>query len=754
MVQKYQSPVRVYKYSFELVMEAYERRFPTCDMIPVFVGSDILEDTESDDGSQHVVERRCKLNIEAPYLLKKIAGVDLVYFIQKNTLDRKNRSLKIEAFNESFDTRLVVHEVCNYFVHPENASWTCFDQSASLEVKSFFGFEGVVEKIAVKQYSANIAKGKEIIEYFIEELKNEGITSLPVWTPKEITQSQGKVEGGNEATVERDAEDSKANISDEASSSQTIVTARRPSKTRQLSGDKSAGSSVVGGGQPGIPAIRCDSFSEDDDKYRLDADYIQRYLGDLSPLEESQLIQLRTWVAHLQKGKMPSDAILLRFLRAREFNIEKAREMLSQSLTWRKKFQLDKILSEYEAPEVIKNYFPGCWHNWDKDGRPLFVLRLGVMDVKGLMKTVGEEGLLRLTLHICEEGLRLTEEATVQSGYPITTWTLLLDLEGLNMRHLWTPGIKTLLRIIEIVEANYPETMGRVLIIRAPRVFPILWTIVGAFIDERTCLKFVFYGEGPGDFPDSIPEDYIPSFLGGKCKTEIPEGGLVPKTCYMPEEQFLKHLTLSEESIYKCVNLSRGQVHELVIQNDDLGSVITWDFDVLLSKNVHGVCFSIFRTTNSLPAMVPSPTGALQVKPNCPPISENTEHKSVIEKAWKEGHDFFRVESSTVCHDGESVQGSHVTNQTGFYIMQWKFFDPNPTSGHHIMDSLTVPKAKVMYYFEVLKSADYRGSMTSLQSQKSCLSSLSSASKANGSTVEGSSDKSCLSAGLSTCPSR
>lgn len=43
-------------------------------------------------------------------------------------------------------------------VHPENPSWTCFDQSASLEVKSFFGFEGVVEKIAVKQYSANIAK--------------------------------------------------------------------------------------------------------------------------------------------------------------------------------------------------------------------------------------------------------------------------------------------------------------------------------------------------------------------------------------------------------------------------------------------------------------------------------------------------------------------------------------------------------------------------------------------------------------------
>ena len=31
MVQKYQSPVRVYKYPFELVMRAYEMRFPTCE---------------------------------------------------------------------------------------------------------------------------------------------------------------------------------------------------------------------------------------------------------------------------------------------------------------------------------------------------------------------------------------------------------------------------------------------------------------------------------------------------------------------------------------------------------------------------------------------------------------------------------------------------------------------------------------------------------------------------------------------------
>ena len=61
-----------------------------------------------------------------------------------------------------------------------------------------------------------------------------------------------------------------------------------------------------------------------------------------------------------------------------------------------------------------------------------------------------------------------------------SSWTCLVDLEGLNMRHLWRPGVKAFLRIIEVVEDNYPETLGRLLIVRAPRVFPVLWTLVRA----------------------------------------------------------------------------------------------------------------------------------------------------------------------------------------------------------------------------------------------------------------------------------
>ena len=89
------------------------------------------------------------------------------------------------------------------------------------------------------------------------------------------------------------------------------------------------------------------------------------------------------------------------------------------------------------------------------------------------------------------------------------------------MRHLWRPGIRALLRIIEVVEANYPETMGFLLIVRAPRVFPVLWTLVSPFIDDNTRNKFLIYGgddyHGHGGLVDYVDNQFIPDFLGGEC---------------------------------------------------------------------------------------------------------------------------------------------------------------------------------------------------------------------------------------------
>jgi len=99
---------------------------------------------------------------------------------------------------------------------------------------------------------------------------------------------------------------------------------------------------------------------------QLSSDYIERYLGKLDMIQESKLVQLRHSIEELRGSSVPGYATLLRFLRATEFSVEKAREMLTQSLHWRKKHQIDKLLDEYEMPQVVKEYFPGGWHHFDK----------------------------------------------------------------------------------------------------------------------------------------------------------------------------------------------------------------------------------------------------------------------------------------------------------------------------------------------------------------------------------------------------
>jgi len=710
MVQKYQSPVRVYKYPFELLMKAYEMRFPTCDMIPIIKDTEVIEEDISADTAVHMVDRRAKLNVEVPYLLKKFLGVDFLLFRQRNTKDLRARTLHIEAWNESFDTRVEINEYCVYSVHPENPEWTCFEQSAELDIKNLFGFEGTAEKIAIKEYSKSIEKSKDIMEHFINLLAEQGITRVDIWQEPEISSSATTLEEKKEPLEEE---------------KEKVVNDRLRRKSSAKVRDLEQG--LNEGGDPAS---------------KLDQDYIQMFLGKLEPMQESRLVQLKQCMAELQKGKTPSDPVVLRFLRARDFNVEKGREMLSSSLIWRKKHGVDKILSEYQVPAVIKQYFPGGWHHHDKEGRPVFLFRLGQMDAKGLIRSVGEEGLTKLTLHICEEGLKLTEESSHRLNKPISTWTMLLDLEGLNMRHLWRPGVKALLHIIEICEANYPETLGRVLIIRAPRVFPILWTLVCPLIDETSRGKFLFYagpgaetGRGdqflqPGGLRDYIPEEDIPNWLGGPANTGIPEGGLVPKSYYMSPQEFEKDQSpgphLLDNSCYQSISLNRGQVHEVVIENSDKGSVITWDFDVMK----HDVMFCVFRTADT----VKPRSGAPPTPTNQGPTSEPEQHSN-IGRGWVEGQHYFRAEAPIICHDGESIQGSHVTQHTGSYILQWAYFDRASMGGGvekqlDMLDILTHPqhKARVMFYCEVLGSLDYRGSMTSLQSTHSGFSCISKAS--------------------------
>lgn len=74
-------------------------------MIPIVKETEALSEENDEANGVCIIDRRAKLAVDAPYILKKIMGVEELLFRQKNTLDKKNRTLTINAWNESFSTR-------------------------------------------------------------------------------------------------------------------------------------------------------------------------------------------------------------------------------------------------------------------------------------------------------------------------------------------------------------------------------------------------------------------------------------------------------------------------------------------------------------------------------------------------------------------------------------------------------------------------------------------------------------------------
>lgn len=160
----------------------------------------------------------------------------------------------------------------------------------------------------------------------------------------------------------------------------------------------------------------------------------------------------------------------------------------------------------------------------------------------------------------------------------------------------------------------------------------------------------------------------------------------MPKSLYKvdPEGTQNEH----ENSLYHSISLSKGQVHHVVINCSDPGAVLTWDFDVMR----HKVLFSVFHKESS-------------EEKNTLGLPENqttVEQEITSNKELKEGIDGVMVEASITCHDGESIQGTHIMKDAGTYVLQWY----NPEEQSEFLSS--AHKAQLMYYYETLPSANYK----------------------------------------------
>nr|KYP63476.1 Sec14 cytosolic factor [Cajanus cajan] len=212
---------------------------------------------------------------------------------------------------------------------------------------------------------------------------------------------------------------------------------------------------------------------------------------------------------------------MLRFLKARKFDIDKTVQMWEDMLHWRKEYGVDSILQDfvYKEYEEVQRYYPHGYHGVDKDGRPVYIERLGKVEPSKLMNVTTVDQFLRYHVQGFEKMFKEKFPAcSIAAKRHIDKTTTILDVHGVNWVSFSKVAHDLVMRMQKIDGDNYPETLNQMFIVNAGSGFKLLWNTARGFLDPKTTAKIHVLGNKfQSRLLEIIDSSQLPDFLGGSC---------------------------------------------------------------------------------------------------------------------------------------------------------------------------------------------------------------------------------------------
>lgn len=294
--------------------------------------------------------------------------------------------------------------------------------------------------------------------------------------------------------VATDVADEVTNQAEEASASDAVKAEKDKKKKRGFfsrKGKKDSEATPTSPDALGGIAAAASVKDGDEDKYGQNKVFLDA-LASQSP----ETIRETIW--SMVKHDHP-DALVLRFLRARKWDIDKALVMLVSTMQWRaKEVHVDDDIIKHGEEAALRDELgndvstkslghdflaqirmgKSFIHGTDKVGRPICIVRVRLHR----QGEQAEESLERYTVY-------LIETARMVLNPPVDTATIIFDMTSFSMANMDYTPVKFM---IKCFEANYPESLGIVLVHKAPWLFQGIWKIIRGWLDPVVASKVHF----------------------------------------------------------------------------------------------------------------------------------------------------------------------------------------------------------------------------------------------------------------------
>lgn len=244
-----------------------------------------------------------------------------------------------------------------------------------------------------------------------------------------------------------------------------------------------------------VPEIPTNGVHEEPPPHPVDAfDPLEKLTPKQMDALEEMRVKAQEYAEDDDERKWCNDMCLLRYLRARDYNVSKSEKMLEATLKWRRETAADTYT--FEDVEPIAR--TGCvyMNGFDKFGRPILMMRPYKQST--LKEEVPTEVKFKHLRYWLEKAMR-----SMDASKGVEKFCIFVDYKEYGRKVMDT---KTNVHVLHYMLNHLPERLGVAIFMDPPFLFWVGWKFISPFLNAVTLAKVKFVSSKVVDGKRSCPD--------------------------------------------------------------------------------------------------------------------------------------------------------------------------------------------------------------------------------------------------------